>query len=219
MSIFRLNNTFDLVEKILYRTNDDKIFYIKQAINNFFINNHEYMELFSYDELLTYMLSDKKEHDKSVSHVIDMITLELINIKSKAIFDMAVEQYGIKLWNGRAWRNKTCQRKCPFADWCNGKKVQIDNEQLCRGQLYMKKLSKNDITNLIINDRIKIINADGTIYIDNFKIFDSTYEEIFYNFFLYIPEILDIGWSKSKRKVYGENIIRLLYNKAKNEKD
>ena len=59
------------------------------------------------------------------------------------LFELACQKYGYKLWNGNAWHNNTCEQICPFGDYCSKHTVEINEERLCQGQVFSRKIDWN----------------------------------------------------------------------------
>lgn len=126
---------------------------------------------------------------------------------------MACDRLRYKLWNGRAWRNKTCKRNCPLADYCQKETVAINGERLCRGQVYSRGINSEKAEQLP-NDT-PIYRADGSAcYLK------SDDPEAFGNFF----EILfEVGYNygdpkRAGNRLMGGNVIWQLYKTALNAK-
>ena len=159
------------------------------------------------EELLNALSEDEPNEIQSDYH------WELRTTENYMLFKLAVDKIGRKLWSNKAWHNKTCRRRCPFGDICRKRLIEIEGELFCYGQLYIKHniyVSSDSIKELYPTQHIRVIEPDGTIFIDNrspkfdIQIFASCLGE--YEFF-----ILDFGDKFTyPNKIYGNNVIRLL---------
>ena len=115
---------------------------------------------------------------------------------------LACQKYGYKLWSGTAWHNKTCKRNCPLADFCNKYTVDINGERLCRGQVYSREISWEDLP-----QDTPIYKQDGSIYITK-----ERDDQTFSAFFEFSLDIFYFGWSKKGgSQIMGGNVIMKLY--------
>lgn len=131
--------------------------------------------------------------------------------EGELLFKMTAEKFGYKLWNGKAWKNKTCKKSCPFGGICKKELIKINDDVLCYGQLFCKGLTESKIVKMTKTHRISLLKSDGSVYIDLNNTPDIAENEIFSNFFfdydLFVMWFGDYGYN---HKINGENVIRLL---------
>lgn len=92
--------------------------------------------------------------------------MELAIREGDMLFEKVAEKFGYKLWNGKAWRNKTCKRTCPLSSACKKELVQIDNEYFCYGQLLAKKIYNRELHKIAETHLVQLLNSDGTIIVN-----------------------------------------------------
>jgi hypothetical protein len=125
------------------------------------------------------------------------------------LFNLVSEKFGYKLWSNKAWRTKTCELKCPFGDICKKYIVKIDNNKLCYGQLYFKKINEDKLIYMTKYNSIKIIRPNGNIFIDLNSInYDKQILSDF--FFEYEWFIWWFGDLRENNKINGYNVISCL---------
>lgn len=120
------------------------------------------------------------------------------------LFELACQKYGYKLWNGNAWHNNTCEQICPFGDYCSKHTVEINEERLCQGQVFSRKIDWK-----CLPEDTSIYRKDGSLYITKRQ--DA---ELFNSLFDFTFDIWDFGTSTETGKIIGENVIMKLYKDA-----
>ena len=161
---------------------------------------------YSKEKILELILSDKPNDIDSDYQMYILMT------EGSLLFDKAAKKFGDKLWQSKAWKNKTCKRRCPFGDVCRKYLVKIDNECFCYGQLYFSKITENKILEMLKEHNIQLLNSNGSVYID-LNNADDYKRQFFGSFFFeyewFIWWFGDDGGRKDK-KVNGNNVIQLL---------
>lgn len=187
-------------QSIIYQNEEDKE-KVKKDCLNFII--HKYKN-YTKEEILNLIFSDQP------NEISDDYAFALLETEGHMLFDITAKKFGFKIWKGKAWKNKTCKRKCPFGDECKKYLITIDNLRYCYGQLYYNKITENEIIEMSKNHKIKIINPNENVHIDLNMDYD---EQIFSNFFFdyewFICWFGDNAGRKNK-KVNGYNVIHLL---------
>lgn len=131
--------------------------------------------------------------------------------EGKLLFDKVASKFGEKLWRGNAWKNATCRRKCPFGDICKKEIVQIDDDFLCFGQLYDRKISEKKLLEKTEAHIVKFIRQNGDSFTLTACLSDSDKETLSSWFFEYEYFIWWFGSCGRKGgKVSGVNVISLL---------
>lgn len=196
-------NTINSIrETILYRNDDEKKAAYRNCIE-YVIKHDDYCSTFSVDELEK-LLNDpngQTEDNRADWTIHDYLNLD----EGTKLFELACQKYGYKLWNGNAWHNKTCKRNCPLADFCRKYTVDINGEQLCRGQIYSREISWKELP-----EDTQIYKQDGSPYITKMQD-DQSFSE----FFEFSLDIYELGWSKKGgSQIMGGNVIMKLYKEA-----
>lgn len=165
------------------------------------------------EELLEAISKDEPETSKERDIQYDYC-MELNLTENCMLFNLTVDRFGRKLWSNNAWHNKTCRRKCPFGSICKKRLFEIDSKLFCYGQLYVKHneyISSDSIEELFSKQHIRVINADGTVYVDtkspNFDI-----QMLAWCFDEYVFFLDDFGnkYTRYPNKIFGNNAIHLL---------
>ena len=191
-------------DTILYRNDNEKKNAYRQCIE-YVIEHDEFCNSFSVDEFehLLNNPDEQTEDNRAEWTFHDYLSLD----EGAKLFELACQKYGYKLWNGNAWHNKTCKRNCPLADFCERNTVEINGERLCRGQVYSRDISWEDLP----QDTL-IYRQDGSIYITK-----ERDDQTFSAFFEFSLDIFYFGWSKKGgSKIMGGNVILKLYKEAMN---
>lgn len=211
--MFMMIDDGKIKEVILYRSDTEKKAARRKIIEEAIVANASWQD-YSVDRIEQLLncpdLVVNGTKDYEVAHDCSMIICMDENTK---VFQMACDRLGYKLWNGRAWQNKTCKRNCPLADYCQKATVAINGERLCRGQVYSRGINSEKAEQLP-NDT-PIYKADGSAcYLK------SDDPEAFGNFF----EILfEVGYNygdpkRAGNRLMGGNVIWQLYKTALNAK-
>ena len=201
-------NNEKMITAILYQNDADKQAARRQSIADTIAANEEY-QCYTVVQIEQFMDNpdslERYSKEYEAAGTFDQIVRmdERINV-----FKLACDRFGYKIWHGRAWRNKTCKRNCPLADFCRKETVVIDGERLCRGQIYRRGI-KDDA----LPDNTPILNADGSV-----NYLKSDNPEFFGNFF---DVLFDVGSEYGDSKRYGNhliggNVIQQLYKTALN---
>lgn len=172
-------------DTILYRNDNEKKNAYRQCIE-YVIEHDEFCNSFSVDEFehLLNNPDEQTEDNRAEWTFHDYLSLD----EGSKLFELACQKYGYKLWNGNAWHNKTCKRNCPLADFCERNTVEINGERLCRGQVYSRDISWEDLP----QDTL-IYRQDGSIYITK-----ERDDQTFSAFFEFSLDIFYFGWGKKE---------------------
>ena len=187
-----------IIDTILYKDYEEKITARRSFIAEC-IKEIEYYQKYTVSEFEEILLQDNSD-DFNTQFLIDNFETAYSYNESSILFELACQKYGYKLWNGNAWHNKTCRRNCPLADFCEGNTVEINGERLCRGQVYSREISYDDLP-----QDTPIYRQDGSVYITK-----ARDDQIFGAFFAFSLDISSLGWSK-KGGIEGGNVIMKLY--------
>lgn len=197
-------NIDEIKDTILYRNDEEKKTAYRKCIENA-MRNDKFLRSFTVEELeKKFYSSDEPKDDNRVKCTLyDYIVLD----EGTRLFELACQKYGYKLWNGNAWHNKTCKRNCPLADFCERNTVEINGERLCRGQVYSRDISCEDLP----QDTL-IYRQDGSIYITK-----ERGDQTFGAFFEFSLDIFYFGWEKKGgSQIMGGNVILKLYKEVLN---
>ncbi len=183
-------------QKLIYKNLSEKEKVRSECLD--FIT-HRYKN-YSIDEILKFIDSNTS------NEIADDYFFALMQTEGQMLFDIAVKKYGLAIWNGKAWKNKKCKRKCPFGDECRKYLIQIDNKKFCYGQLYKNNITQNQIIKLLKSCQVKILFPDEKIYLDLNKKYDK---QLLDSFFSEFDQFID-WFGDGKNKVYGYNVIQFL---------
>lgn len=201
-------NNEKMITAILYQNEAEKQAAWRKYIADTIASNDKYLE-YTVEQIMQFLNNPESVQNRAKDYeVASEFSLFISMDENINVFQIACEQFGYKLWSGRAWRNKTCKRNCPLADFCRKETVVIDGERLCRGQIYRRGI-KDDA----LPDNTPILNADGSV-----NYLKSDNPEFFGNFF---DVLFDVGSEYGDSKRYGNhliggNVIQQLYKTALN---
>lgn len=141
----------------------------------------------------------KSEQKDKFNYLYDVMADE-----GAALFKLVAQKIGFKLWKEKAWKNKTCRKKCPLGESCRKRLLIIDGQKYCIGQLLTvydtfsplvleeKLKERNNVKIMEPNGEITSINEDeGSFFFE-------------YEYFIWWFGERNFG----KRKIYGENAIK-----------
>ncbi len=195
-------------KNLIYKSEEDEKAVIEKAILYVMELNSSTKE-----ELLEAILKDEPVTSKE-SHIQYDYYMELNSTENYMLFNLAVDRFGRKLWSNNAWHNKTCRRKCRFGSIYKKRLFEIDRELFSYGQLYVNHneyISSDSIEKLFPKQHIRVIKADGTVYVDtkspNFDI-----QMLAWCFDEYVFFLDDFGnkYTRYPNKIFGNNVIHLL---------
>lgn len=135
----------------------------------------------------------------------------LLMAEGRLLFEVTEKKFGRILWSTDAWKKIDCEMKCPFGNMCKKELVKIDDELICYGQLYYRRISENIMIDMAKNKSIKVLKPNGEVYID---LSCSNYDEQLLSEFFFRYEWF-IWWFGDNRgrnggKVNGGNVIPYL---------
>lgn len=190
-------------QKLIYSSNTQK-----QEIHNQCIRcAKKYNPGYSVEEIENALNSNKP-----TKIYYDFIEAKL-QIEGQMLFDKSVIKFGNSLWNGSAWKNKTCDSRCPFGNACQKEKIQIDGTFYCYGQLYQNNITYKSLYNMSKkNHYVSFVEPTGEIQALDFIHSENDTEKIsswFFGYTYFIWWFGDYKDSKSK-KINGENVIAYL---------
>lgn len=141
---------------------------------------------------------------------------EIFNrVENQKLFERAFQKYGRTLWKKNSpWKSKKCHIKCPVADICTKKLLQIDNTKLCYGNLYFNRIDCDKLKELEEQGHIiQIIDMSGKVILKLNHTASDTERELVFLFVntLYFMYIMNFGdYSNRRRNVNGSNVIPYL---------
>ena len=138
--------------------------------------------------------------------------LELAIAEGERLISLVREKIGVKLWTGKAWKQKGCKKTCPYGDVCTKTLLQIDDDRFCFGQLFLMGITDTKKLIPLLNEHhIELIYTESNAVIDvNRTLTEDTEKSRFYKerlgnfFFDYLYCSIWFG------EDYGEKIIQLL---------
>lgn len=135
-----------------------------------------------------------------------MFQEELMTAEGEKLFTIVVERFGNKIWRS-AEKPRNCKKFCPFGDMCKMYFVEIENEQLCYGQLLYKGIGEKELLCIAKEKRVRILKSDGEVFVDmsNPDCSDYDLENQSAYFFDHILHIMQFG-----EKGIGDKIIAQL---------
>lgn len=138
--------------------------------------------------------------------------LELAIAEGERLISLVREKFGVKLWKGKAWKQKSCKKTCPYGDVCTKTLLKIDDERFCFGQLYLMEITDTKKLIPLLNEHhIELIYTEWNAVIDvNSTLTEDTEKSRFYKeclgnfFFDYLYCSIWFG------EDYGEKILKKL---------
>lgn len=97
-----------------------------------------------YERLIYQTDAEKEEAQNSYTDYFDKEWSE-----GKKLFELAALKFGKPLWEGAAWKDDNCRKKCPYGDGCENDKIIIDDKAYCLGQIYLYKFTLTDVLEAI----------------------------------------------------------------------
>lgn len=89
-----------------------------------------------------------------------MYWLDVADYESELLFTKVMKSLGTELWQGNAWRNKTCRKNCPLGRYCRKQRVAVDNDCYCYGQILLLDLSTEYFEGISNTHDVRFIDGE-----------------------------------------------------------